>query len=142
MLSSLQWIIMCRRKTGNPKTISKTEKSLGVIMDKFVSSQHGTELKVMQELEEHRQEVEIVYAGNGRQWYRWTPKIPCATSLLPNSAGESTTSTRVLELSQFTHQFLSTIYSDLCTCLRDNLGFHSHFIATCIIDKYGSTSYM
>ena len=56
------------RKRKRPKAASKMEKSLGVIMDKFVSSQRETEgkymeleekrLKVMQELEEHRQEVE------------------------------------------------------------------------------------
>ena len=51
-----------------PKAISKMEKSLGIVMDKFVSSQHETEdkyieleekqLKLMQELEERRQEIE------------------------------------------------------------------------------------
>ena len=51
-----------------PKAMSKIEKSLGIVMDKFVSSQHETEdkyieleekrLKLMQELEERRQDIE------------------------------------------------------------------------------------
>ena len=40
MESSLQRMGVCSRRTkkGTPKTISKMEKSLGVVMDKFVAS--------------------------------------------------------------------------------------------------------
>lgn len=56
------------KKRKRPKAVSKMEKSLGVIMDKFVASQRETEeryidleekrLKLTKELEEQRQELE------------------------------------------------------------------------------------
>ena len=65
------------RKRKRPKATSKMEKSLGVIMDKFVASQRETEdkymeleekrLKVMQELEERRQEAEEKRRETDRQ---------------------------------------------------------------------------
>ena len=56
------------RKRKRPKAVSRMEKSLSFIMDKFIVCQHEVEdrymqleekrLKLMKELEDHRQEVE------------------------------------------------------------------------------------